>query len=81
MRQQKLLSFTLLLLTLGIGILIGTLMNTGVSAQRQISAVAPDATPLVIPRAVPLSNEFSKLAKRVEPSVVYIESDYLPQAG
>jgi len=78
MKQQKVLSFTLLLLTLGIGILIGTLINTGVRAQRQTSAVAPDATPLTIPQAVPLSNEFSKLAKRVEPSVVYIESDYLP---
>jgi serine protease Do len=81
MRQQKLLSFTLLLLTLGIGILIGTIINTGVKAQRATSAIAPDATPLTIPRAVPLSNEFSRLAKRVEPSVVYIESDYLPAAG
>lgn len=79
MRQQKLLSFTLLLFTLGIGIVIGTLLNTGVRAQRQVSVVAPGATPLVIPRAVPLSNDFAKLAKRVEPSVVYIESDYLPE--
>jgi serine protease Do len=77
MRQQKLLSFTLLLVTLGIGILIGSLLNTNVSAEKQNSAVAPDASPLAIPPAVPLTNEFSKLAKRVEPSVVYIESDYL----
>ncbi|MGH9620940.1 MAG: trypsin-like peptidase domain-containing protein [Bryobacteraceae bacterium] len=77
MRQQKLLSFTLLLVTLGIGILIGTLLNTGVSAHKQTSPVAPDASPLAIPPAVPLTNQFAKLAKRVEPSVVYIESDYI----
>ena len=35
MRQQKLLSMTLLLFTLSIGIVIGTLVNTGVHAQRQ----------------------------------------------
>lgn len=80
-KQPKLLSFTLLLLTLGVGILIGALLNTGVRAQRQVSVIAPDATPLAIPRAVPLSNDFAKLAKKVEPSVVYIESDYLPETS
>jgi serine protease Do len=81
MKQQKLLSLTLLLFTLALGILIGTVINTGVKAERQMSAIAPDATPLAIPEAVPISNEFSKLTKRVEPSVVYIESDYLPKPG
>jgi serine protease Do len=81
MKQQKLLSLTLLLFTLALGILIGTLVNTGVKADRQTSAIAPDAMPLSIPEAVPISNEFSKLTKRVEPSVVYIESDYLPKPG
>lgn len=80
MKQQKLLSVTLLLLTLAVGILIGTVVNTGVKAERQNSAVAPDATPLNVPQAVPISNEFTKLTKRVEPSVVYIQSDYLPKA-
>jgi serine protease Do len=77
MKQQKLLGFTLLLATLGVGIVIGTLINTGVQADRQNSAVAPDATPLTIPPSVPIANEFTRLTKRVEPSVVYIESDYL----
>lgn len=84
MRQWKLLSFMLLLTTLVIGIVIGTIINTGVRARadRQSgTAVAPDATPLTIPQAVPISNEFTKLTKRVEPSVVYIESDYLPKPG
>jgi serine protease Do len=81
LKQQKVLSFALLLFTLILGIVIGSVINTGVKAERQNSAVAPDATPLVVPSAEPISNEFTKLTKRVEPSVVYIESDYLPKAG
>src|SRR5271170_2826660 len=79
MRQQKLLSLSLLLVTLSIGIVIGTLLNTGVHAARG-QAAAPDASPLVVPNAVQLGNEFSKLAKRLEPSVVYITADYTPKA-
>lgn len=81
MKQPNLLSLTLLLLTLVLGIVIGNVMDTGVKANRQNSSVAPDATPIHIPQAVPISNEFTTLTKRVEPSVVYIESDYLPKAG
>jgi serine protease Do len=81
MKQQKLLSLTLLLFTLVLGIMIGTLVNTGVKAERQTSAIAPDAIPLSIPQAVPIANEFTKLTKRVESSVVYIQSDFLPKPG
>jgi len=81
MKQQKPLGFTLLLATLGVGILIGTLVNTGVQAGLQNSTVAPGATPLAIPPSVPIANEFTRLTKRVEPSVVYIESDYLAKPG
>src|SRR5260370_16186444 len=80
MRQQKLLSLTLLLFTLAIGIVIGTLVNTGVKAARA-QAVAPDATPLTIPNPVVLGNEFTKLAKKLEPSVVYITADYTPKVA
>ncbi len=80
MRQQKLLSLSLLLVTLSIGIVIGTLVNTGVHAARGQSA-APDASPLVVPSAVQLGNEFTKLAKRLEPSVVYITADYTPKVS
>jgi serine protease Do len=80
MRQQKLLSLSLLLVTLSIGIVIGTLINTGVHAARA-QAAAPDASPLVVPSAVQLGNEFSKLAKKLEPSVVYITADYTPKAN
>ena len=78
MRQQKLLSLILLLFTLVIGIVIGTLVNTGVRAARGQTA-APDATPLTIPSPVLLGNEFTKLAKKLEPSVVYITADYTPR--
>ena len=86
MGRQKLLSFGLLFLTLTIGIVIGTVMNTGVKANRQSAAQspaggAPGATPLVIPEAVPIANDFTRLTKRVEPSVVYIQSDYLAKPG
>jgi serine protease Do len=81
LKQQKVLSFALLLFTLILGIIIGSIINTGVKADRQNSAVAPDAAPLTIPAAVPVSTEFNKLTKKVEPSVVYIESDYLPKPG
>src|SRR5580693_7398374 len=78
MRQQKLLSTTLMLFTLSIGIVIGTLVNTGVKAGREQNA-APDATPLVVPQAVETGNEFSKLAKKISPSVVNITADYTPK--
>jgi len=81
MRQQKLLSLTLLLVTLTIGIVIGTVINTGVHAAKAQQTVARDATPLVVPNAVQLGNEFTKLAKRLEPSVVYITADYTPKVA
>jgi serine protease Do len=79
LRTQKFLSFTLVLFTLSIGIVIGTLINSGVKAAKD-SQVAPGATPLVIPNPVELSNTFSQIAKRVEPSVVNISTTYLPKA-
>src|SRR5271163_2949800 len=78
MRQQKLLSTTLMLITLSVGILIGTLVNTGVKAARDQQG-APDATPLVIPHAQEVGNEFTKLAKKLDASVVNITADYTPK--
>jgi serine protease Do len=79
MRRQKLLSFSLILFTLSIGVLVGTLMSTGVKAAKDQS-VAPGATPLVIPNPVQLSTAFSSLAKQLEPSVVNISSTYVQKA-
>jgi serine protease Do len=79
-RTQKLLSFTLIVFTLAIGIVIGTLINvnSGVKAADN-KAVAPGATPLVIPNAVELQNSFTQIAKQVEPSVVNISTTYNPK--
>jgi serine protease Do len=80
MRRQKLLSFCLILFTLSIGVVIGTLVSTGVKAAKG-QAVAPGATPLVIPpNPAQLSNAFSQLAKQLEPSVVNISSEYVQKA-
>jgi serine protease Do len=80
MKQQKLLSLSLLIFTLSIGIVIGTLSNTGVFAAKAQNP-APDATPLVIPASHLVPNELAKLAKAVEPSVVNISTDYIPKAA
>jgi serine protease Do len=79
LRRQKLLSFTLILFTLAIGIVIGTLVNTGAKAAKDNTG-APGATPLTIPNPVPLQNSFAGIAKQVEPSVVNISTTYLPKA-
>jgi serine protease Do len=79
LRSQKLLSFTLILFTLSIGIVIGTLVSSGVKAAKD-NTVAPGATPLTIPNPVELSNTFTQIAKMVEPSVVNISTTYLPKA-
>src|ERR1700733_6834125 len=76
LRKQRFLSFALVLFTLAIGILIGTVISTGVKAAKdQVSA--PGATPLTIPNAVQLQNSFATIAKQVEPSVVNISTEYI----
>ena len=77
MRRQKFLSFTLILFTLAIGVVIGTLINTGAKAAKDNTG-APGATPLTIPNPVQLQSAFSSIAKQVEPSVVNIATTYLP---
>ena len=76
-RTQKLLSFTVILFTLAVGVFIGTVSQTGArAAPYQASS---DATPLVMPNAVEMQNSFSKIAKALGPSVVNISSEYVPQ--
>jgi hypothetical protein len=75
LKHQKVLSLTLLAFTLSIGILIGTLVDGRVSAANKQSTVAPDATPLQVPPISQIGNDFTKLAKKLEPSVVYITAE------
>src|SRR5262249_17425939 len=79
MRTQKVLSFTLIVFTLCLGIVIGTVINQGVKAAKNDQNVAPGASPLVIPSPVELSNSFAQIAKQVGPSVVNISTSYAPK--
>jgi serine protease Do len=65
----------LVLVTLTIGIIIGTLIRTDALAQK----AATDATPLKIPSPVELANDFTALAKKMEPTVVHITTDFTPK--
>jgi serine protease Do len=77
-RRQKFLSSMLILFTLALGVLIGTVLQTGAKAAKE-QVVASDATPLTIPNPVVLQNSFSKVAKMLEPSVVNISTEYIPK--
>ena len=81
LRKEKFLSFTLVVLTLCVGMVIGTVISVdwGVKAAKG-GQVAPGATPLVIPNPVELSTVFSQIAKQVAPSVVNITVKYQPPA-
>jgi serine protease Do len=76
--RQKFLSATLIVFTLAIGIVIGSLAQTGAKAAKE-QTVAPDATPLTVPSPVQMQSEFAKIAKMLEPTVVNISTEYIPQ--
>ncbi len=68
------MAYTLTILaTLTVGILIGTVVSNGVKGQE--SKKASDATPLTIPNPQQLSNQFSQIAKQLEPTVVNINTE------
>ena len=76
-RTQKLLSFTLILFTLSLGVVIGTLITTGVKAAKDNVAA-----PVLLRWSFPAPCNFpirSRIAKQAEPSVVNISTDYLPK--
>jgi serine protease Do len=67
------LAFTgVILLTLAVGILIGTVVSGGVRGQEKRSS---DPTPLSVPAPRQLSNQFSQIAKTLEPAVVNINTE------
>jgi serine protease Do len=66
-------AYTLTILgTLTVGILLGTVVSYGVKGKEQ---KASDATPLTLPTPQVLSNQFSQIAKQLEPSVVNINTE------
>jgi serine protease Do len=67
------LPYTLTILaTLSVGILIGTVISYGVKGQETKKS---DATPLAVPEPRQLSNQFTQIAKQLEPSVVNINTE------
>ena len=61
-----------ILVTLGVGILIGTVISFGVKGQETRKS---DATPLSVPSPRQLSSQFAQVAKQLEPSVVNINTE------
>src|ERR1700693_1765102 len=61
-----------ILLTLAVGILIGTVISYGVKGQDKKTSSSSDATMLTVPSPQILSNQFSQISKQLEPSVVNI---------
>jgi len=74
MNGRRILPAFVVAATLGVGILIGTLVSNGVRAAK-VAAVAPDAAPLPVPSPAELSNSFAKIADDVEPAVVNINTE------
>ena len=74
-RGQRLVSSLVILLTLTIGILIGTVLSrSGVKGNS-----SPDASLLPMQTPQQLSNTFGQVAKRVEPAVVNINTESNPK--
>ena len=67
-------AYTLTILaTLGVGILIGTVVSYGVKGKE--GQKSSDATPLQVPSPTQLSSAFSQISKQLEPSVVNINTE------
>src|ERR1700690_2119211 len=62
-----------ILVTLSLGILIGTGISYGVKGKE--GQKSSDATPLTVPAPQKLSNAFSQISKQLEPSVVNIHTE------
>src|SRR5580698_4473649 len=75
-RNQKFLSFIMVVFTLSLGVLIGTVVQTGVKAARDQGTAAPDATPLTVPPVSQMQSTFAAIAKKLEPSVVNVSVEF-----
>jgi serine protease Do len=73
MTKKRLLYLTLIIATLTIGVVIGTIVSGGVKAGEQ------KAQALLIPDPVSLSNAFSQIAANVSPAVVNINTEAAPE--
>jgi len=71
---RKFLPAVVIVVTLGIGILIGTIVSRGVRAAKGLP-VALDAKPLPVPSPAELSNSFAQVAEELAPAVVNINTE------
>ncbi len=71
---RRLLPAVVIAVTLGIGIILGSLLSLGVRAARP-AAGAPDAALLPPPSPAELSTSFSRIADALEPAVVNINTE------
>jgi serine protease Do len=78
-RSRRLAATFLLLATLSVGILAGSVLTRNVSGKEQSGVNSSDARPLIIPSPVSLSNGFSQIVKQVGPAVVNINTEELPK--
>src|SRR5271156_3667454 len=78
-RNRRLATTFVLLLTLSVGILAGSVLTSNVSGKEQSGVDSSDAKPLVIPSPATLSNGFSQIVKQVGPAVVNINTEELPK--
>ncbi len=74
MRAWRVASLLTVLVTLALGILLGTLISNGVKGDKASNSSA-DAALLEIPAPQQLSSAFSQVAKQIEPSVVNINTE------
>jgi serine protease Do len=77
-KTQRMLSTLVILLTLTVGILIGTVLSR--SGVKGNSNPLPDAALLPMQSPQQLSNAFGQVAKQLEPEVVNINSESTPKA-
>jgi serine protease Do len=73
-RGRKFFPAAVIVVTLGIGILIGTVISHGVRAAKS-SPVAPDAKPLPSPSPAELSSSFAEIVEALAPAVVNIKAE------
>src|SRR5581483_8228133 len=74
MNKRRLLYLTLIVATLTIGVVIGSIVSGGAKAGEQKPA------PLIIPDPVSLSNAFSQIAAQLGPAVVNITTESVIEA-
>jgi serine protease Do len=71
-RRRKILATVFVVLTLMVGIMIGSVVSGRVSATKTLGLGGTTATPLTVPDPIPSSNSFASIVNRVEPAVVNI---------